>query len=262
MKRTIKLPSVQNVAAGATCNLDCSVGLTYDFIDMVLTNITLAQLTNIKVNINGKTIQEFASGTELDNINKFHGRTAFQNSVLRLWFMRPELKDARERYMTSLGTADVQTFSISADIDGACVSPALVMYAQQGAATPFGAVTKVKAFPRTFATSGKQDIDTLPRSGARIACIHLFKSDISYVEMEVDGRKAVDVSKAVMQEIQTDFGKVPVTASATHIDFLVNGLLKDALRTDGVQDMRVQPTLDTSGAVRTVVEYIDGFEGI
>lgn len=266
-----KLPSVQNVSAGSTAALHLPCGMTYDYIDFVLENITLAQMTNIEVRINGKTIQNFGSGTELDTINKYHGRVAFQNGVLRLWFMRPELPTLQianngslvdQRYVTSIGTSDVATFSIHFDISGDCVSPTVTAYAQKSPAAPLGFFTKIKAFPRSYSTTGQQEIDTLPRSGARIAAIHLFKSDVSEVNVEVDSIKVYDVTKTLGEELQKDFGKSPVSDSATHIDFLMNGSLDDALKTYGVQDMRLRPVIDTVGSVRTVVEYLDGYEGI
>jgi hypothetical protein len=122
---------------------------------------------------------------------------------------------------------------------------------------------KIKSFPASFAVSGEVEIDNIPRNGGvMIAAIHLFKSDISNVEVEVNSIKAFDASKAYTEEVQKRYGKTPQTATATHVDFLLEGDLAQSLDTRGVQDFRIRPTLDTSGAVRSVVEYIDGFAGI
>lgn len=270
-RRIEKLPSVQNVAVGQTSVLHCPVGMTYDFIDLILTDLALAEMTNIEIKINGKTVQSYATGTLLDQINTYHGRTAFQNGVLRIWFMRPELPALQipsngmlidQRYLTSLGTADVATLSVQWDNDAGATGCAVEAYAQKSDPQPLGIFVKAKSFPRSFATTGQQEIDTLPRSGARIAAIHLFKADVSKVDVEVDGRKIYDVTKTLGEEIQTDFGKTPITAAATHIDFIANGSIEDALKTYGVKDMRLRPTIDTTGSVNTIVEYLDGFEGI
>lgn len=95
-----------------------------------------------------------------------------------------------------------------------------------------------------------------------IGVVHLFKSDISNVELEVNSIKAFDATKAYSEEMQSRYNKNPQTANATHVDFLLEGDLKQALDTRGVQDFRIRPTLGSAGAVRTVVEYIDGFAGI
>lgn len=262
MKKFTKLPSVSNVAAGATATLDLPLGLTYDVLMVNLTNITLAQLTNIEIRVNGKTVQEFATGTELDNINKYHGRLAFANGVLPIFFMRPELSLPGERAITALGTADIATLSFHADVDAACTSPAITIYAQQSAQTNLGVITKIRAFPRAAATSGDFEITNIPRSGARIACVHLFKADISHCVIKVDGREAVDATKTLLEQMQSAWGKTPVTASATHVDFVLNGNIQDALITAGVQDLLVRPTLDTEGAVRTIVEFFEEFAGL
>lgn len=262
MKKTTKMPSVQNCSPGATCTLEIPLGLCYNFFLLNLTNITLAQLTNIEVRINGKAVQEFADGTELDNINKYHGRQAFENGVLPLFFMRPEMVLPIEKNVTSIGTSDISTFSLHADIAAACVSPAIDVYAQQSAQTSLGTITKIRAFPASSATSGDFEISNLPRSGARIACVHLFKADVSHVLVKADGREAVDMPKTVLEQMQKVFGKTPITATCTHVDFVVNGNVQDSLITQGLQDLLVRPTLDSSGSLRTVVEFFEEFAGL
>lgn len=262
LKKITKLNSVQNVAPGSTATLEMALGLSYDFLLIELTNITLAQLSNIELRINGKAVQEFATGTELDNINKFHGRQAFADGVLPMFFMRPELTLPGEKRVTSIGTADIATLSLHMDIDGACVSPAIDITAQQSAQTPLGAITKIRAFPGSAATSGEFEITNIPRSGARIACIHLFKADVSHVLVKANGREAVDASKTVLEKSHEIFDKTPITASCTHVDFINNGSIQDAMITQGLQDLLVRPTLDTSGSLRTVVEFIEQFAGL
>jgi len=266
MPRIVKqLPSIANVAANASVVLNCPVGLTYEKITFVQggTAFTRAQMTNIEVKVNGKSIQSYLDGTELDEINDYYGRADTAN-YLTLHFNRPELRDLVQSRLTALGTADVQTLTVELDITGA-TAPTLKAFAVLREPEPLGLITKVKAFPVTFATAGKQDIDSIPGNGPRIAAMHLFKSDVSDVEVEVDSIKVVDASKTEGEVIQKEampVARVPQTAVATHIDFLLDGDTAQALVTKGVQDLRVRPTLTTSGAVRAVVEYLDGFGGI
>jgi len=265
MRIVKQLPSIANVGAGNTVTLNCPVGLTYEKITFVLggTIFTRAQLKNISVKVNGKELQAYQSGTELDYINDYYGRADTAN-YLTLWFNRPELRELGSMRLTGLGTKDVQSLTVEADIDAGASAPTLSAYAMLREPEPLGLVTKVKAFPATFATSGKQDIDNIPR-GPRIAAIHLFKADISAVEVEVDAVKVWDASKTegeVFQKEALPVARVPQTAVATHIDFLLDGDIAQALVTDGVADFRLRPTLDTSGSVRTVVEYLDQFAGL
>jgi len=270
MRKTIKMPSMANVGAGQTATLNCPVGLTYDVISLEYsgkkangtTDITLDDLQNIEVRVNGKTIQQFADGLELDQINQYHGRGA-ADGIINIWFVRPEMATLTDQRLTALGTRDVQTLSVHIDGESTLTSLALSAKAVQSEPQLMGAITKIKAFPASFAVSGEVEIDNLPRSGGvMIGVIHLFKADISNVEVEVNSIKAFDSSKAYSEEMQVRYGKTPQTAKATHIDFMLEGDLKQALDTRGVQDFRIRPVLDTSGAVRTVVEYIDGFAGI
>lgn len=270
MRKTIKLPSMANVGAGQTATLNCPVGLTYDVISIAYsgfkadgtTAITLDDLQNIEVRANGKTIQQFKDGLELDLINQYHGRGA-ANGILNIWFVRPEMANLGMQRLTALGTADVQTLSVHIDGEATLASLALTAKAVQSEAQPMGAITKIKAFPASFSVAGEVEIDNLPRSGGvMIGAIHLFKADISNVEIEVNSIKVFDATKAYSEELQARYAKVSQTAVATHADFMLEGDLSQSLDTRGIQDFRIRPTLDTSGAVRTVVEYIDGFAGI
>lgn len=270
MRKTVKMPSMANVGAGQTATLNCPVGLTYDVISLeysgkkadTTTDITLDDLQNIEVRVNGKAVQSFKDGLEADIINKYHGRGAAEG-ILNIWFVRPEMATLTDQRLTALGTRDVQTLSVHVDGESTLASLNLSAKAVQSEPQLMGAITKIKSFPASFAVSGEVEIDNIPRNGgAMIGAIHLFKSDISNVEMEVNSNKAFDASKAYAEEIQKRYKKTPQTANATHIDYLLEGDLKQALDTRGVQDMRIRPTLDTSGSVRTVVEYIDGFAGI
>jgi hypothetical protein len=269
MRKTVKMPSMSNVGPGQTATLNCPVGLTYDLISLEYsgkkadgtTDITLDDLQNIEVRVNGKTIQHYKNGAELDRINQYHGRGAAAG-VLNLFFVRPEMNDVKDQRITALGTVDVQTLTVQVDVEATLSSIQLSAYAVQSEPQILGAITKVKAFPVSFATSGQQEIDNLPRSGAMIGVVHLFKSDISNVEMEVNGIKVFDGSKLISEEVQKRYKKIPQSADATHIDFMLEGDPAQALETSAIKDMRIRPTLDTSGAVRIVVEYIDGYAGI
>lgn len=263
MRKTVKLPTIQNVSAGAAATLSVPVRPTYEKFSLVYSGVTLAQIKNIEVSANGKVLQRFESGSQLDFINQFYGRQAAgTNSVLTLYMVRPELVELADQRLTALGTADLQTVTIKFDIDAAAAAPVVDAYAEVSAPQPLGSIVKVRQFPRTFATSGQQEIDSIPRSGARIAALHLFKDDVSAVEIEANGTTIYEATKTVGEEFQEQFGRSPQTAQATHIDFLLDGDIAQALMTKGLQDLRLKPTLDTIGQVTSVVEYIDGFEGI
>lgn len=258
--RISEIPGVSNVAAGATFTIECPVGRTYNRIALEVTNITSSQLTNLTVEVNGKAIQTFADLAELKAINDYYTRDDDSaNGVYWLYFTRPELLEG-QRKLPGLGTKDVATLVIRGDLAGAVVSPAIKCHAVYEDGQPLGLITKVKRFPVSL-TAGVNEIDKLPR-GPRICAIHLFKSDITDVEVEADGVKIYDASKTIGESVQQMEARTPQTASATHVDFMSDGDFKDALVTAGLQDFRVRPTATGAGVVNVVVEYLDGFAGI
>jgi hypothetical protein len=273
MIRTNKMPSMSNVAAGSTASANLPIGLSYLRLMMTYAGVTLAQLKNLVIEINGKPVQAFKDAAELDKLNQYYKRGA-ANGILNIWFIRPELTGKKSQAtaqgiitvndsdLTAIGTADVQTLTLKVDIDAGAAAPELTLHAVRGPQQPLGLITKVKSFPRAFATTGQQDIDTLPRGGARIAAIHLFKADVSAAEVEANSVKVIDGPKALLEEEQTRMGRTPQTGSATHLDFCLSGDILDSLETRGLQDFRLRPTIDTQGEVRAIVEYLDGFAGL
>lgn len=250
-----------NVAANSDVTLNLPVGRTYHKVQLLMggTTFTRAMLTDIEVVINGRVVMAFADGDELQAYNDYYGR-ADNAGYLTLYFERPELR-ADQQEATALGTADVQTLQIRASI-AAATDPTLVARYVTSAPSKLGAFVKVRSFSANSAVSGEIDIDGIP-TGPAIVAMHLFKADISAIDVEMDGVKVVDgIDKADMEIFQGEWGRAPVTASATHVDFCLNGDLRRALVTRGAQDFRLRPTLDTSGAVRILVEYLDGWGGL
>lgn len=260
MPRITEIPGVSNVAAGATFTVEAPVGRTYHRIGLELTNILAAQLTNLTIEVNGKSIQTFADMAEMKSINDFYTRDDDSaNGLYWIYFTRPELnEDTRE--LTALGTADVDTLTISGDLDAAVVAPAIKCHAEFSAGTPMGLITKIKRFPVTL-TAGVNEIDKLPR-GPRIMALHMKLADITDVEVEADGVKTYDASKTVGESIQKMYDRTPQSAAFTHVDFVADGDIAGALVTAGLQDFRVRPTSTAGGNQVAIVEYLDAFAGI
>lgn len=268
MRNQIPLPTIQNVAAGATCVLNLPIGMTYDQVVFKLTNVTPAQMLNYKLKLGARTITDIGSAAVLADQNTYYKRHEDAGRFTH-WFYRPEVKED-VRMLTSLGTADLAAqglgnITIEFKLDPGVVNPAIEAVCVQRAPQALGLITKVREFPLAYATSGKQQIDNIMR-GARITAMHLKKSDISKVEFEINNgtgpAKIIDVSKADLESLQRQNNRAPITASYTHIDFNLTGDLAGPIPTAQLVDMRVNPTLDTAGAVTVVVEYIDGIGGI
>lgn len=259
-----ELPTLQNVTPGGRVTLNCPLGLTYDQITLALTNVTPADMENLKVITGSKAQWDVTSGQVIADVNAFYDRVE-KTGYLTLWFYRPEMKTEEERALTSMGTSDIPSLTVQFDLKGTVISPAIKAYAVRRAPSPMGVITKFREYPTTFATSGKQDIDNIPR-GARIAALHLFKSDVSQVEFEINNGtasgKVVDFPKAMLELVQEQYGRVPLTAKATHVDMNLLGKAMQWMPTQQLVDMRIKPVIGSAGALTTLVEYIDGYHGI
>jgi hypothetical protein len=267
MRNTVKLPTISNAnVQGGHCVLNCPLGLTYDFIQFKLTNLAAADLKNFKVKVGSRTLVEVSSAGVLDDLNIYYKRVVV-SGYFTLWFYRPEWATEEERALTSMGTADVPQLTIEWDNAPGVASPDVSAWAVQRAPMPMGLVTKIREYPVTFATGGKQDIDNIPRTAsARITAVHLGKADVSEVEFEINQgtgtSKIIEADKALLEANQTQHNRAPVTAKYTHVDFNLLGKINGPLPLQGLQDMRVRPTLTTSGQLTSVVEYLDGYNGI
>lgn len=263
MRETKKMPSISNVSAGSTAVLECPRGKTYDFITFKYagTAVTRAMLKNIQVMLNGKAVQTFKDADRLQDFNDYYGRSDDAGYVT-IWFIRPEMTNIVQQRLTAIGTLDVQTFSVNIDIDaGAPGDLTLEATSMLSEPQPLGVITKVKNFPVSSDVVGEMEISDIPRRG-RIQALHLFKADLSNVIVEMDSRKVFESSKVMAEVIQGSHARTPITAKATHVDFQLEGDNAQALVMQGVQDFRVKPTFDTSGAADVVVEYLDGLEGL
>lgn len=258
-------PTITNVTPGGRATLNLPLGLSYDQITFVLTDCTPADLKNFKVLTGSKAQWDVSSGETIKDLNQYYGR-AEKADRLTLWFYRPEMALEEERKMFTLGTLDIPSLTIQFDIDPAVVATVKIKAkAIRRGAAPMGLITKLREYPRTFATAGRQDIDNIPR-GARIAAMHLQKADVSEVELEINNGsgtgKIVDLDKGDLEAAQEQYKRAPISAKYTHVDLNLLGKMEQFLPTANLQDMRLKPVIDSAGALTTLVEYIDGYYGI
>ena len=265
MPVTKKLPTIANVTPGGRFVLTCPVGLSYGKVMFKMGGTTFdeSHLSNIDVKINGKVVQEFATGARLVQLNSYYGRpdnTA--DGFLSVHFRRPEL-NPQWRALPALGTADVDTLTIEGDIAaGASADLTLTAEAELYPAAPLGAFIKVREFPVSW-PAGQYEWDSIPK-GPRLVAAHLMDNDFTDAEMDLDGFKVFEGDKDQIQAFQEEAeGKPRVpTAAMTSIDFLLSGEMGDALVTSNVQDRRIRATKSAAAAADIVLEMLDGFQGI
>lgn len=271
-RKIIKLPSMSRVVPGSKAVLELPIGPTYRRIFFVATAASGLDATDfgrIDVLIDGKSVQTFKDLTRLNALNAYYNRAADAMSgtaaEFAIHFERAELVDMVYRRAPGIGTADVQTFGVEIDIAAAApASITLTAYAEIDP-TPqrLGVFFKVREYAFSSSVSGQVEIDKLPK-GAWYSVIHMFKADVTAVEVEANQAKAIDATKAILERTQKEGSpvkRVPQTAAATHIDFITDGDLSQSLRTDLLNDFRIKATLGTPGAMDIVAETFDTLQG-
>lgn len=268
MKKILTLPSLSRVTPGSKATLELPLGATYERIVFVVSAaaaLDAADIGRIDVVFNGQSKMTFANLQRLIDLNSYYARepdtVSATQIVYALHFNRAELVDNIMRSAPGIGTADLQTFHIETEIAaGAPADISIKAYAQVNPVRQeLGAFFNVREYPANSSTSGEFEIDKLPR-GAYYSAIHLFKADITAVKVKAGDIEITDATKTVLERFQkaaSPTGRVPLTAKATHIDFITDGNLLDSLPTANLQDFRIKATLGSAGAFDIVTETLD-----
>lgn len=267
-KKTLLLPSISRVVAGAVAILEMPINPTYHHIKFTATGTALAvgHIGKIRVIVDGKTVQEFKDLTRLIDINAFHGRQADTVTDFMLHFKDDDFNDLAEKRTMAFGTQGLQTFNIEIELaagfpaDGTLKAHAFIDTVPQ----PLGVFNRIRETSMNSASSGVVEYDKLIRNGAIYKQIHFFKADISRIELEADSNKVIDATKAVLERQQKSVrpvARVPVSAKATHLDFALEGTGSDLFNTTGMNDLRAKLTFDSAGVVEIVTEQLDYYSG-
>mgnify|MGYP001100990552 CR=1 FL=1 len=271
-RKIIKLPSMSRVVPGSKATLELPIGPTYRRVFFVATAAAALDITDfgrIDVLIDGKVVQTFKNATRLKALNDYYQRAADTFIATRaefaLHFERAELVDLLYRRAPGVGTADVQTFNIEIELPaGAPADISMEAFAEiDPMPQKLGVFFKIREYSFSSSVAGEVEIDKLPK-GSWYSVLHLFKSDVTQIEVEANQTRAIFATKAIMERTQKEASpvkRVPQSASATHIDFITDGDLTQSLRTDLLNDFRIKATLGTPGAMDIVAETFDTLQG-
>lgn len=270
-KKSIKAPSISRVTPGSTAVLDLPIGPTYESIKFTNTGTALAisHFGKIRVLAEGQELQSYNNLQELIDINAYYGRSADTANEFMIHAVAKEFGDLAYQRTPAWGTQGLATLTI--EIDLPVGAPANITMAAQvfidTVPQPLGTYIRVRNFPYSSPVSGVVEIDKLPRNGEVYKAIHMFKSDITNVLLTVNQNQVIDSSKALLERDQKNVrpvARVPQTAKATHLDFLLDGDPGDMLATSVVRngkqelinDFRLAMTLGSAGSVSIITECI------
>src|SRR3989338_300356 len=265
LKNTKVLPNFEGIPGAnqtGTATLRLPIGSTYHQVLVSYGNLTPAQMTELRIVANGKAIQRFTSGTQLDTIMKYEGRaSATADNILIVDFDRFGLRTRAAEELTSLGTGDpndqakITTLALEIDITAGAYVPTLSAKAIQSAPRPSGIIRDIRNFSYTAAGSGTFEISDLPR-GPLVNKILFLSSAITKLEVKRDNFTVFERLVAENNRVQSDGVRVPQTGVFVY-DTTEDGNGADALATEQVNDLRFILTLSAPGAIPVVVEYLN-----
>lgn len=260
MRFTNQLQSLSNVTAGATATLQLPLGVSYELVKFKLTNITPAQMHNLRLKINGIEVQNYKSGAELQELNGFKGYAADSAGFLSWFFVQPELNMIPDQQITKLGTKDVKTLVIEFDVDSGVTSPVVKASALISNNAPLAIIKKVRRFTSSSAVAGLQEIDNIPTNGARISAVHFKKADVNKIEVKANNQTVYEAEQVEAREYQKAYDRTP-NNSYFHVDWTLLGDSSEALGTAGFQDFRFKLDHAAAGGFDFIVEYLDTLNG-
>lgn len=264
MRNIAPLNKITGVAAGGTVSLTLPVNLTYDKVHFEYSGVTPAQIKNLKVELNGRTLTEYATLQDLLNENTYYNREVVAGFAT-MHFTRSEIKSSKqpqlvEQRFFGLGTAGLSLCQIKFDIDEGAASPAIKAYAEKSASTTPGWLFKRRSFRYNF-SAGVNEVENIPRpNGAYIALIEIKKAGVKSAEFLINNVKWREhIPKALHNAILEQNERVVI--SNTHsIDLMLDGDVFGCLMLDpAINDMRLRVDCDIEGQAEIVVHYFDNF---
>lgn len=189
-KQIIKQPNIRGIAAGAIATGEVpTVGTHYATFLRCLTAAGVAltpaeikaDVGTIIVRINGVQIIE-ATSTFLLDLQKYYGDAIGAgnvNGIIPISWARQHLATDQERSVFALGMADVSSFTVDVNVIGVVKLASIEVLSE---VTPevrrLGQHIRISKFPQSFATTGLQEITTLPKEGSDVGylALHIEKS--------------------------------------------------------------------------------------
>lgn len=260
---TRKMNSAEGVGGGQTATVKCQISNTFQNFMVTYTGVTLAQMKEVRLVINGDVERRWIGADEIDRINQFEGRSA-ANGVLIIDTERFHQRLRQGREITAIGTGltsndprnanyKVNTMYLEIDIDAAASNPVLKVKANQREPRLAGLILKRRVTHHSVGAAGKYEISDLHQAGEEITRIFFNSKKIGNVEIMRNNATVFERTRKENEKIQIDEGLNPsaLNDTGTGNNFYCyfpgeSGYLDDTLVTAGVNDLRFY--LDMEGA--------------
>jgi len=266
---TKRMPTPTGVGKGETALAKLPIGNRFHRLFLIYSGVTLAEMTEIRVLANAKTIHRY-SATERDVLNQYRGLDAAAG-ILEIPFDRQDLLTRKGQEETAINTGSqnpnsgqiITALNLEVDVDENAVgTPSFQVYAEISDRIDGGpgTVLHVKKHTRSAAGAGELEIADLPFNqrtamGLNAVFIKPSANDISKIVVERGLYKVFERTKALNERIQTNGYRYP-QAGWHAVDFTENRFGGNTLNLVGYQDFRY--LLDMTGAAQLniISEYM------
>lgn len=159
------MPTMEGVTAGETALCKMPIGRKFHWLDLVYSGVTLAEMKEIRIILNGEVVQRF-SATQRDKMNQFYGLEAAAG-VLCIPFDRFKMKNRDQEQPTAINTGGrsergdaISAFMVEVDIDAAALAPNLKLWAEMSNRSEGGAgvVQRIRKESRAIGGAGELEV--------------------------------------------------------------------------------------------------------
>lgn len=242
----VQLDQFPSVAANARSTL-----VTSELIDSSVYAIALemggtafdeSHINRISIRLDGKSIVDNISGTQMLALNNYDGITAVSN-YLFIWFSDPTARTIRGQHFGALDCSIYRApLEIEVDI-GAATAPTLKLHAVKGPgkvqmghfdakeAAHFRHLRRTIIEPTAAVDRNSYRVSLGAGPGANVRKVGFFNTNLTAVEYEKQSiRKRDNVSVALNSALAQQFARTP-QAGLYVLDFVVDGNQGEAERT-------------------------------
>ncbi len=224
---------------------------------VTIANIKTA-ITNMVLRHNGEQIMEMSSTVALDlqkyYFDSYTGGAANVNGVVPIPFAPYHFNNFEERRLFAVGTSDIQTMTLDITLSASLSTlSSIEVYSELSPEIrPRGQHIRIKKYPQSFATTGVQEIPTLPLEGPSVGykALHIELGTGTGVAADVTlkvGNYAIhDQIKTAVNTVMCNFCRRTPQAAYSHVDLGKNNAITSFLPMAGVQDFRLLINWTTS----------------
>jgi len=288
LKEIKKHANITGIAAGNIATGQVAVGRTYyglylrcltaAGVELTRAQI-LADISDIIVRLDGEQII-VADATFLLDLQKYYGDSDVAGNVdgiIPIPFTRRTLPSNLERMVLALGTAfnkegnPVKSLEISVKVIGVAQLATIEVYSlSTEEKRKIGRHIRIKKFAQSFATTGEQEVNSLPLEGSSIGylALHFTESagQIDQLNVKVNSVDLYDEVPTNLQKVFLADRKRTKQAGYAYADFGEKDTVNSLLPMQNVQDFRVNlvwnPAAGAPGNYAIYAEQIHGLEAV